>query len=235
MPQNEPPPRRVRGRPRGAARLRVTEQLLQASERLLHECSHLELTERRIAAEAGVDEAMIRYYFGGKDGLLLDLTLRRCDEIEEQIAALDGYGGETPAVTQRIVQALIEAYHSKPWIMRIMVSETTRRDSLIRSRFIERFGPVGAQGLVAGPVRALVERLQAAGVYRSDVDAAQTTMSLIAIIAGPMIIAPLSGETETSLAHFRSATWVAHVTALFEARLLLHRDPPPPVPARRKR
>lgn len=238
MTPDTDPPRRVRGRPRRDARIRVTEQLLEAAERLLKDCSHIELSERRIAAEAGVDEAMIRYYFGSKDGLLLDLTLRHCDEIEEQIAALDGYGSATPAVTQRIINALIEAYFSKPWIIRIMVLETTRKDSLIRSRFIERFGPVGAQGLVAGPVRALVERLQQAGIYRRDADAAQTALSMIAAVTGPLLIAPLSGDTETSLRQFRSASWLAHLTSLFESRLLQAADPatlPGSAGARRKR
>lgn len=236
MSQNEPPlPRRVRGRPRGAASARVTDQLLEATDRLLHECSHLELTERRIATEAGVDEAMIRYYFGGKDGLLLDLILRYCDEIEEQIGALGSFGPETPAVTQKIIAALILAYYGKPWILRIMISESTRRDSLIRSRFIERFGPVGAQGLVGRPVCQLIERLQQAGVYRRDFDPATTALSMLATISGPLLIAPLSGETEATLREFRGPAWLAHVTALFEARMLNPGDRPPSSQPRRKR
>ena len=127
-----PKPSRHRGRPRSAGSQRVADRLREAAERLLRQHSPLELTERRLAAEAGVDEAMIRYYFGGKDGLLLDLTLCHCDAIEEQIAALDGFGAQTPAVTRRIIAALVDAYHGKPWIMHIMISETTRRDSLIR-------------------------------------------------------------------------------------------------------
>lgn len=236
MSQNEPsPPRRVRGRPRGAASARVTDQLLEATEQLLHDCSHLELTERRIAAEAGVDEAMIRYYFGGKDGLLLDLTLRHCDIIEAQISALDALDADTPAVTQKIIQALIEAYHGKPWIMRIMVSETTRKDSLIRSRFIERFGPVGAQGLVAGPVRQLIQRLQRAGIYRKDFDPALMAISMISLVAAPLLIAPLSGETEKSLWQLRSAAWLDHATSLFESRLLPARNITASPSPRRKR
>ena len=47
------------------------------------------LTERKIAAAADTNEAMIHYYFDGKDGLLFALILRYYDEVAAKLNALD--------------------------------------------------------------------------------------------------------------------------------------------------
>jgi len=58
---------RGRGRPRGATYAR--EQILQAAQRLFLANGYTGVTIRAIAAEAGVDSALISYYFGSKRGL----------------------------------------------------------------------------------------------------------------------------------------------------------------------
>ena len=213
------PARRGR-RPNGPAQGGVAQQILQATASLLHETSHLELTDRRIAAAAGVDEAMIRYYFGGKDGLLLDLTLRHCDKLEEILSAFSTIDARTKDITRKIISVLVEVYFSDIAIMRIMLTELVRKDSLIRTRFIARFGPVGPEGLVAGPLQQLIERLQNAGVYRTDAAAFDMAISMISTIAAPILISPLSGAGEANLSRYSSASWIAHITALFDARLI---------------
>ena len=60
--------RRV-GRPPGAAEAQVRESLLSAARSLFLRYGFRAVSSRQVAAAAGVNPAMIHYYFNGKDGL----------------------------------------------------------------------------------------------------------------------------------------------------------------------
>lgn len=60
--------KRGRGRPRKSARPKG-DDLMQAAKKLFLLHPYTEVTTRAVAVEAGVDCALIRYYFGNKEGL----------------------------------------------------------------------------------------------------------------------------------------------------------------------
>src|ERR1700719_848047 len=77
-PAREPPHglprrRRGRGRPRGGTAGRVRERLLSAARELFLRYGYRAVSSRQIGAAAGVNFAMIRYYFGGKPGLYREI------------------------------------------------------------------------------------------------------------------------------------------------------------------
>lgn len=91
---------RVRGRPRGRGRPRdathAREQILQAARKLFLASGYTRVTMRAIAAEAGVDAALISYYFGSKRGLfgaVMELIVSPPDIIR---AAVRGDPGRLP-------------------------------------------------------------------------------------------------------------------------------------------
>jgi AcrR family transcriptional regulator len=61
---------KIRGRGRPHEPSQAREQILQAARRLFLASGYTRVTMRTIAAEAGVDAALISYYFGSKRGLL---------------------------------------------------------------------------------------------------------------------------------------------------------------------
>src|SRR5215468_1487809 len=65
--------RRGRGRPRGASTGNVRERLLHAARDLFLRYGYRAVSSRQIGAAAGVNFAMIRYYFGGKPGLYREI------------------------------------------------------------------------------------------------------------------------------------------------------------------
>jgi TetR/AcrR family transcriptional regulator len=67
-----------RGAPSGVseARARVTESLLDAAERLLVEHGHAGITSRALAAEAGVNNGLVHYYFGSMEEVLVQVLER---------------------------------------------------------------------------------------------------------------------------------------------------------------
>ena len=69
----EPRKRRGRGRPRGDTAGNVRERLLHAARELFLRYGYRAVSSRQIGAAAGVNFAMIRYYFGGKPGLYREI------------------------------------------------------------------------------------------------------------------------------------------------------------------
>src|SRR5215470_14035676 len=65
--------RRARGRPRAGSAGNVRERLLQAAQQLFLRYGYRAVSSRQIGAAAGVNFAMIRYYFGGKPGLYREI------------------------------------------------------------------------------------------------------------------------------------------------------------------
>lgn len=215
MPQKNASSRRVRGRPRHSDSVPVADNLVAAADRLLRESSYIDLSERQIADAAGVDVAMIRYYFGSKEGLLVELLSREVEASSQRLQVLDTMDIHVPGVTRRIFALLAELYYSKPWVMGVMIAENTRKTSRIRSRFISRFGT----NVYGGPLQRVIERLKAAGIYRATVDAEMTALSMRAILSAPLMLAALSGDSEASMQRFRADSWLDHVAHLFEAEL----------------
>jgi AcrR family transcriptional regulator len=64
-----------------AARERATEALLDAAERLLVEYGHAGMTSRKLAAEAGVNNGLVHYYFGSMEEVLVQVLERFTDRL----------------------------------------------------------------------------------------------------------------------------------------------------------
>src|SRR6516164_9270007 len=70
--------RRSRGRPRHGSAGNVRERLLHAARDLFLRYGYRAVSSRQIGAAAGVNFAMIRYYFGGKAGLYREILQGCC-------------------------------------------------------------------------------------------------------------------------------------------------------------
>jgi AcrR family transcriptional regulator len=85
----------------------LREAILDAAEALFSRHGFFGVTVRQVAAEAGVDTALIHYYFGSKRELFDSVFARRAGILNEaRLAALTAYQ-ETGAMT---VEGVIEAF-----------------------------------------------------------------------------------------------------------------------------
>jgi AcrR family transcriptional regulator len=209
----------ARGRPRGTVKAHVIERLLDVTDDLLQQHSQFDLTERRIAAAAGVDDRMIHYYFRDKDGLIFAVIERYCDAVSDSLAALDAIDPRSENVTRQIYQILIHAYYAKPWIARIMASELARTRSPIKVLFTRKYGLEG-QALVR--VRHIFERLIECGIYASGVDAAQSALALFLMSLAPALVGPLFGNVGAESDWFKQERWLDYVAGLFDHDLRRH-------------
>ena len=205
-----------RGRPRNDAKSQVVQKLLDATELLLRDYSHVDLTERKIAAEAGVDDRMIHYYYNDKDGLIFAVIARYCDEASDKLKVLDSIDLMSKSVTREIFKVLIETYYAKPWIARILASELARNHSAIKEFFVKRYGSQG-QGPVR--IRSAFDRLIECGVYDHEIDAAQAVLGMFFMSFAPVIAGPLTGDIGADLSVFKRDSWIDYVADLFDRQL----------------
>jgi AcrR family transcriptional regulator len=78
------------------ARSRNVEAFLDAAERLLVEVGHAGITTRRLAAQAGLNQGLVHYYFGSLDEVLLQALERFTERLIERQRAM--YEAELPFI-----------------------------------------------------------------------------------------------------------------------------------------
>ena len=81
-----------RGRPSKAKGLDLKETILDAAEGLFARHGFYGVTTRQVASEAGVDTALIHYYFGAKRELFDAVFVRRAEILNQaRVASMDAY------------------------------------------------------------------------------------------------------------------------------------------------
>jgi AcrR family transcriptional regulator len=206
----------ARGRPRNAAQVPVVQRLLDATEELLRDHNHVELTERKIAADAGVDIRMIHYYFGDKDGLIFAVIARYCDAASVTLATLDAIIPTSESVTRQIYKVLVGAYYAKPWIARILASELAHGHSPIKQSFIRKYG---LEGDALARIRKTFGRMVAAGVYDASIDVTQAAIALFMMSLAPVMVGPLFGFAGAEPDWFKKDEWLDFIADLFDRKL----------------
>ncbi len=101
------------------ARGRVTEALLDAAERLLVEHGYAGITSRALAAEAGVNNGLVHYYFGSMEEVLVQVLERFTERlILRQRAMYAGSGSflEKWRTAWRYQDDDLRAGYSKIWL-----------------------------------------------------------------------------------------------------------------------
>jgi AcrR family transcriptional regulator len=83
----ERPRKDGRGRPAKASGIDMRQAILDAAEALFARHGFYGVTTRQVAAEAGVDTALIHYYFGAKRELFDAVFLRRAEILNDERAA----------------------------------------------------------------------------------------------------------------------------------------------------
>ncbi len=101
-----------RGRPSKAKGLDLKETILDAAEGLFARHGFHGVTTRQVAAEAGVDTALIHYYFGAKRELFDAVFLRRAEILNQaREASMNAYvKAHDPAcmTVEGVIEAFIE-------------------------------------------------------------------------------------------------------------------------------
>jgi AcrR family transcriptional regulator len=147
--------------PRRAQRENSRAALLDAASALMREQDTIEIGIVEIAARAGVNHAMIRYFFGSKEGLLFALIDR---DIERRIHQLDRLFRleVTPTERMRIhLSGILDTYYEIPYLNRLL-------QAMVRDASPERIRHIADELLipVASAQARIIEQGVAAGEFR---------------------------------------------------------------------
>jgi TetR/AcrR family transcriptional regulator, fatty acid metabolism regulator protein len=116
-----------------------------------------------IADEASVAYGLVYHYFQSKDEVLDTLFLERWDVLLEAIGEIDASGEPARAKLRAIAGFIIDSYRHDPDLMKVIIVEVTRAANSFGHTHVEKIRE--AYVLIA----AIVERAQAAGVFKDTV------------------------------------------------------------------
>jgi len=114
-----PAPRRA-GRPRkDLDRTLTRDALLDAAHELMSERGTIDVTVLEIAQRAKLNVALIAYYFGNKDGLLLQLALRHQARFTGALGRLAALPDGAQAKLDLHVRGMVRTFRRVPYLQRL--------------------------------------------------------------------------------------------------------------------
>src|SRR5687767_1984119 len=175
------------GRPPQTADSQVREALLEAARTLFLRYGFRAVSSRQVAATAGVNPAMIHYYFDGKEGLYRAMLESAIAPVIGKLGAM--LGDPAKVDLQALVRTYMRTLAANPWIPGLIVREVLTPDGSFRQSFVRDFA-----GRFAPMLRTIVARETERGHLRRDLDPALTVVSLISLALFPFVSLPITSR-----------------------------------------
>ena len=191
--------------------------LLAALREALRDKLHFEITIKEVADRAGTSPEMVRYYFGGKDGLITALLRQIGDRFVKRMEALDQRllePGKSPV--QQILEALFTFYVEERHITRVSVAEFQKGKSRIHDEFLSNRSEV-----VIGRIDAMLGRLVEAGLYDKAMDQRRMAMTLLTMVTGPVTFLSVFTEKWVSPEELTNGETAAFLADMIDSKYRL--------------
>jgi len=159
-------------------------QILDMAEQLFTDHGYAATSIRNIADQAGVNPALVHYYFGNKHALL-ETVLQH--SLEPMVNALASLKTSESASVEDIVALLIPLAAAHPNIPKLLTREVLLPGGEMQDYFIENLAPQ-----LGGSLPGLLERERKAGNLRADIDPSYSALMILAICFFPFIARSLA-------------------------------------------
>ncbi len=177
-------PERHRGRPVEAGGRDLKTQILDTAEELFSTHGYAATPVRRIAEQAGVNPALVHYYFGNKKSLLQEVMERALAPMAKAIAAMKDDPQTSP---DTIVRLLLSMAARHPNIPRLMTREVLLPGGEMQQHFAVNMAPH-----LGGALPGLLTQAQAGGRVRKEADPVIASMLILALCIFPFIARDLA-------------------------------------------
>lgn len=172
-----------KGRPAGSHNESVRGLLLDAARKQFSMREFKAVSIKAIAQSAGVNGAMVHYYFGDKKGLYLAM-------VEQIFAPMLANLSELENSHYNSIEAFIKTYTrllaENPWWPNFVVREVLFGDEEFRDLIINRIRDQLAPGLLK-----LIHEEREDGHFRADLDPRFALLSLMSMTVFPFLAKPL--------------------------------------------
>lgn len=172
------------GRPADADQQDLKTVILNVAESLFSEHGYAATSIRQIAEQAGVNPALVHYYFSNKKNLLKNVMERALAPMGQAIAAL---GKGEHASPENIAELLLSMLAAHPNMPRLMIREVMLPGGEMQQYFTANLAPH-----LGGALPALLGKEKAAGRMRHDADPAISAMMIMAMCAFPFVARTLA-------------------------------------------
>lgn len=181
------------GRPQGSQNAAVRERLQAAARALFAQHGYYAVSTRAVAEAAGVNPAMIHYYFGSKQGLyeamIADTFGPMFEALKNVLSAGPALDPSAPTPLRRFFDTYMRTLGANPWMPPLILREVIAENGKLRQWFINQFASRGG-----GLLTQLVTAEQAAGRIRSDLDPSLTALSMVSLAVFPFVAMPIASE-----------------------------------------
>lgn len=184
MKQSKQTPERPRGRPINTSQQDLKIQILDIAEEFFAELGYSATSMRRIADQAGVNPALIHYYFGNKKELLLKVMERSFEPLKDALAQMKDGAQASPGM---IANLMLSMAASHPNIPRLMTREVLLPGGEMQEYFLENMAP-----LLGGTLPGLLGKEKAAGRMRQDADLPISALLILAVCVFPFVARSLA-------------------------------------------
>jgi len=173
------------GRPTGEKPNAVRRALLDATRELCVEVGLDAASSKSIADRAGVNPAMINYYFDSKEGLCQAMMLDALTPLVAQLEAA-GKSGASGMTIQRFVKAYMQTLSRNPWLPQLVVREVLPENGRFRELFFAQLATRAAALLPQ-----LLEREFGNEGNAEEQDLQLTMISILSLAIFPFVAAPV--------------------------------------------
>jgi len=150
------------GRDRAAATEEKRRLILDAAVRVFARGGYHTSRVSDIAEEAGIAHGLLYHYFSSKEEVLATVFRENWGELLGRLARVETSGEPADEQLRGIAKILLRSWRNDPDLVRVMVREVARS-----SHLNDQVDEIGA---AFSTIQRVIERGQADGVFRPDID-----------------------------------------------------------------
>lgn len=182
---------RTPGRPTGDAAEQLRDNLLDAAEQGFGEHGYAATSIRAVAEQAGVNSALVHYYFGNKRGLLIAVLDRALEPAASAIAQLRGQQteGQREPGLEAITDLLLDVFDRHPNLPRLVVREVLLSAGELRELFLQRYA-----ARLGGSLVPVIARQRENGAIHAQLEAPLVTLMILSLCLFPVVARPLAEQ-----------------------------------------